>query len=41
MKLNFWQILGLILIIAAIVLIARRESGKSATPTPATVSGAQ
>jgi drug/metabolite transporter (DMT)-like permease len=37
MKLNFWQILGLILIILAVVFIFRRETGRSASSPPATV----
>lgn len=37
MKLNFWQILGLILVIAAVVLIFRREtSNRPPAPTPTT-----
>lgn len=37
MKLNFWQILGLILVIAAVVLIFRREaSNRPPVPTPTT-----
>jgi drug/metabolite transporter (DMT)-like permease len=39
MKLNFWQILGLILIIAAVVLIVRREIGPSPTAVPPATSG--
>lgn len=39
MKLNFWQILGLILIIAAVVLIVRREIGPSHTTVPSATSG--
>jgi drug/metabolite transporter (DMT)-like permease len=39
MKLNFWQILGLILVIVAIILIARRETAKKdAPPAPATLT---
>lgn len=33
MKLNFWQILGLALVIVAVVLIARREANKSSSTT--------
>lgn len=36
MKLNFWQILGLILVIAAVVLIFRRETSNRAPAVPAT-----
>jgi hypothetical protein len=36
MKLNFWQILGLILIVAAVVLIFRREANKTSTTMPTT-----
>ncbi|MCS7034456.1 MAG: hypothetical protein NZ561_10770 [Phycisphaerae bacterium] len=42
MKLNFWQILGLILVIVAIVLIVRRETGsKAPTAGSATTAPAQ
>lgn len=33
MKLNFWQILGLILVVVAVILIARREANKSSSTT--------
>jgi drug/metabolite transporter (DMT)-like permease len=36
MKLNFWQILGLIMIIVAVVFIARRKMSPTATTLPTT-----
>ena len=35
MKANIWQILGLILIIAGVVLFVRRKTGPDTTPPPA------
>lgn len=34
MKANIWQILGLILIIAGVVLFMRKKTGPDTTPTP-------
>jgi hypothetical protein len=40
MKLNFWQWLGVILLIIAIVLIARRQIAPSTAPTQPSTSPA-
>jgi hypothetical protein len=35
MKLNFWQILGAVVLIIGLVLLIRREMAGTTTPTPA------
>ena len=35
MKLNFWQILGVIVILVGLILLIRREMSGTASPTPA------
>jgi drug/metabolite transporter (DMT)-like permease len=34
MKLNFWQILGILVLIVGVVLVARRKMGTSDTVQP-------
>jgi hypothetical protein len=34
MKLNFWQILGVLLVVIAVVLIVRREASRRKGPVP-------
>ena len=34
MKLNFWQILGIILVVVALIFIIRREANETAPPAP-------
>jgi drug/metabolite transporter (DMT)-like permease len=41
MKINFWQIIGLVLIIAGVVVVARNKLGKNDTvPQPTTTTPA-
>lgn len=35
MKINFWQVLGVILIIAGVIFFARSKTGKNDTTQPA------
>ena len=35
MKVNFWQILGIVILIAGVILVARKKTGKDDTITPA------
>jgi drug/metabolite transporter (DMT)-like permease len=35
MKVNFWQVLGIILLIAGVVLFARKKTATNDTVTPA------
>ena len=34
MKLNFWQIIGIVLVVVALIFIIRREANERATPPP-------
>jgi drug/metabolite transporter (DMT)-like permease len=34
MKLNFWQILGIVLVVIGVVMLVRRPTGRNDTVTP-------
>jgi hypothetical protein len=38
MKLNFWQILGIIILIVGIVLLVQRRTARNDTTIPATMT---